>query len=123
MTGGTENCRMLTRQRKAGRAVIKRRRLPRRCGVACSAVLVKLGQLVIWFGGLIVVGLVAGKARGRRTCILRCMACDTSSLLMRSGQRKGGRIVVILRRHPGGNIVTEGAVMGESAGFMIRIRG
>lgn len=114
---------MLTRQRKAGRGVIKRRRLPRRGGVACCAILVKLGQLVIWFGGLIVVGLVAGKARGRRPCILRCMAGDASCLLMRTGQRKGRRIVVILRRNPGSYIVTEGAVMGESTGFMIRIRG
>ena len=91
--------------------------------MAGRAVLIELRQLVIRFGRLIIISLMACIACGRSSGVLRRMAGNTGGLRMRSGQGERGRAMIIERRLPGSDRMTKRAVMRESADLMIRLNG
>lgn len=78
---------------------------------------------MIRFRRLIIVYLVTGITVSRRAGILCSVTGDTGSLLMRTGQRECGSIVIIFGRNPRIDRVAERAIVRESAGFVVRLTG
>lgn len=91
--------------------------------MAGRAVLIELRQLVIRFGGLIIIGLMARETCGRSPGILSRVTGNTDGLRMRAGQWERSRAMIIERRLPGSDRVTKRAVMRKSTGLMIRFNG
>ena len=66
MTGEASHVHVRTRQGEAGSAVIEGRGLPSRGGVAGLAGGREIGLYVVWVGGVLEIGHVAGRAGGVR---------------------------------------------------------
>jgi len=104
--------------------MVKAGRRPCRGGVANLALLRKPCSLVVGIGRVVVVGKVTGHARRAQPRIVPVhMACLTTDLEMRSGQRKRGARVVERRSRPTRGAVADGAILRETRCRVVGIRG
>ena len=106
------SCReMSAGQREYGRIMIECRRQPRGGAVTNGAVVIEVVSHVIRVRHLYERRLVTGVAISWCAGVLSSVALDTRGLPVRAGQRESGSIVVVKRRLPRDDRVTESAVV------------
>jgi hypothetical protein len=101
--------------------MIKCGRLPGRCVMTLGAGMCKLIGHMIGAGGIIEIGLMAGKAIRRQAAAILpvCVAANATRRRMRAGEREG-RVCMIKRGWlPGCGIMTLRADMRKLIGHMI----